>query len=420
MRRIIANALAVALLAGLLVVPAIAAALPAPPADGQKVDLGPDFWDAVFYTPYDYPVGSGTWYADGTLFNWSSQIYAGGVTVLDPHTTAQYWNAAGDTVVGRETFSVGIGTMPACPADAGYYFFHHQLTVPAGANPSLTTVAPEVPPSVLLYPKYHYGTAASTAVSPTSLYHNWGAIDATTLGAGRTRMKLTVRNDTANVVGPLVVSGAEKYQIGLVEYPLDTFEIVALEPEKAARLAPGDSTTFSARGLRATPAGATRLTPFSWVTVAPPLADTTIWRFRNKEKGTYFYTASESERNAVSAGMSATYQLEGPSYTIHSASSANNTPLYRFYNRKTGTHFYTANETERNSVATLGTATFTFEGIAYYVSAAAPLGSRPVWRFANTKTGTYFYTASSVEKTNVETTAASTYHLEGVAFNLAP
>src|SRR5262249_39360514 len=42
------------------------------------------------------------------------------------------------------------------------------------------------------------------------------------------------------------------------------------------------------------------------------------------------------------------------------------TPLYRFFNVLTGTHFYTINEAEKNTViATLPQ--FHFEGVAYYV-----------------------------------------------------
>jgi len=420
MRRIVANVVAAALLTGVLMAPSVAVALPAPPADGQKVDLGPDLWDVNTWVPYDYPVGSGTWYVDGVLANWSSQTYSSGVTVLDPHTTVQYWNTAGDTVIGYETFSVGIGVMPACPADGGYYFFHHQLNVPAGADPSLTRAAPEVLASDPSYPKYHYGTAASTAIPSMPLWHTWGVVDTTTLGSGRTRMKLTVRNDTAGFIGPLTVSGAEKYQFAGGDYPLDAFEITALDSGKAARLGPGESTTFSAYGLRPTPTSTVRLSPFSWVTVAAPLPNANVWRFYNRVTGTHFYTADPAEKANVIATLSAIYDSEGPAYSVHEASAANDTALHRFYNRKTGTHFYTADFAEKTLVENTMASTYTYEGVAYYVSDTAPAGATTVWRFYNMKTGTHFYTADPLEKANVEATLSSTYHLDGASFYLAP
>ena len=42
-------------------------------------------------------------------------------------------------------------------------------------------------------------------------------------------------------------------------------------------------------------------------------------------------------------------------------------PVYRFYNRLNGSHFYTTNETEKELVRTTMTSTHTFEGVGYYL-----------------------------------------------------
>ena len=54
---------------------------------------------------------------------------------------------------------------------------------------------------------------------------------------------------------------------------------------------------------------------------------------------------------------------------VYASATADNgyDPLYRFYNTRTGTHFYTASETERAAVTKL--VGFVAEGIAYYVDA---------------------------------------------------
>ncbi|MGB4441298.1 MAG: hypothetical protein WBJ62_03630, partial [Coriobacteriia bacterium] len=63
-------------------------------------------------------------------------------------------------------------------------------------------------------------------------------------------------------------------------------------------------------------------------------------------------------------------------------------------------------------------ATFNYEGPAYNVSSVAA-GNTPVYRFYNTKTGTHFYTASASEKANIQATLSGTYTYEGPAFYLA-
>ncbi len=68
-------------------------------------------------------------------------------------------------------------------------------------------------------------------------------------------------------------------------------------------------------------------------------------------------------------------------------------PLYRFYNKKNGSHFYTASLAERDSVIARYGSVYHYEGVAYDVSLVAA-GNQPVYRFYNKKNGSHFYTAS--------------------------
>lgn len=145
---------------------------------------------------------------------------------------------------------------------------------------------------------------------------------------------------------------------------------------------------------------------------------TPVYRFYNTKTGTHFYTASETEKATVQNTMGATYTFEGVAYNLETDNPLMNTPLYRFYNKVTGTHFYTASETEKNNVMATMAATFTYEGVAYNVSSTAA-GTTPVYRFYNVKTGTHFYTASESEKANIQATLSGTYTFEGAAFYLA-
>ena len=155
-------------------------------------------------------------------------------------------------------------------------------------------------------------------------------------------------------------------------------------------------------------------------TIGATFAPTTylpVYRFYNKKNGSHFYTASEAEKNNVQSKLSATYGYDGPAYK---ASSAYTTPLYRFYNKKNGSHFYTASESEKNSVIKNLGATYAYDGPAYDVTTAPAPGSAPVYRFFNKKNGSHFYTASVTEKAAVLRGLAATYKLEGPAFYVTP
>ena len=74
-----------------------------------------------------------------------------------------------------------------------------------------------------------------------------------------------------------------------------------------------------------------------------------LYRFYNIKKGVHFYTASEAEKNNVVAKLSSTYRLEGVAYSVSAAAVANSTPVHRFFNKKKGVHFYTADAAEKQN-----------------------------------------------------------------------
>jgi len=144
-----------------------------------------------------------------------------------------------------------------------------------------------------------------------------------------------------------------------------------------------------------------------------------VWRFYNMRSGTHFYTASEDEMLRVRAGLSRIYRFEGAAYHVNTANPSNGTPLYRFYNMRNGAHFYTASESEMLAVRARLFRTYRFEGEAYRVC-AVPAGATPVWRFYNARKGGHFYTASESEMQSVRERLSGTYRYEGPAYYLAP
>jgi hypothetical protein len=158
---------------------------------------------------------------------------------------------------------------------------------------------------------------------------------------------------------------------------------------------------------------------YPWIHVeAVRYAPLSVYRFYNLRTGTHFYTADPAERDTVINTLGWLYHLDGVAYAVNEGSPSNSSPLYRFYNMRTGTHFYTADLAEANNIiATMGS-TYHFDGPAYNVS-LSPDYAAPVWRFYDFRAGTHFYTADSLECDSIRFNLYHIYQYEGPAFNLA-
>lgn len=96
-----------------------------------------------------------------------------------------------------------------------------------------------------------------------------------------------------------------------------------------------------------------------------------VERFYVQDKGTYFYTISPVERDFVLQNLP-NYEFEPQeSFAAYAAPVPGVTaPVFRFYNRLAGTHFYTTSELERDSVIANLSNQYNYEGIGYHVDLA--------------------------------------------------
>jgi len=142
-----------------------------------------------------------------------------------------------------------------------------------------------------------------------------------------------------------------------------------------------------------------------------------VYRFYDARARSHFYTASDAEMLQVRQTLSSFMSYDGVAYTVDSASPAATQGLYRFYDVRSGAHFYTASDAERDSVMTRLSSVYRYEGVAYMVSAAPAAGAVPVYRFYNVQgEGSHFYTASAAERDSVIATLGSMFRYEGIAY----
>ena len=141
---------------------------------------------------------------------------------------------------------------------------------------------------------------------------------------------------------------------------------------------------------------------------------TPVNRFYNLSTGTHFYTISPTERDYVIAHYPV-FVYEGPVFTAYTTPVPGTVAVNRFYDVQTGTHFYTISPDEITYIKA-HYPQYLFEGPVYYVPpVAASDGRTALYRFYNNLTAAHFYTASSVERDHVIATYPQ-FVYEGIAY----
>ncbi len=140
-----------------------------------------------------------------------------------------------------------------------------------------------------------------------------------------------------------------------------------------------------------------------------------VYRFYNRTQGAHFYTISPHERNA-SIEENRNLNYEGIGFASSVSAGTNLAPVHRFLNRSTGTHFYTISEVERQRVQQSLGGIYSYEGVAWYGSPQTQQGWQPMYRFFNRSNGLHFYTASEAERNTVSQNTL--YQYEGVAYHV--
>ena len=183
----------------------------------------------------------------------------------------------------------------------------------------------------------------------------------------------------------------------------------------------GASVTLSVTGSRPgyEPAARTGVTEGNvrWASTPSLPASSPVYRFWSPKNQTHFYTMSAQERDVILATYPASiWTYEGERYQAFSTQVPGSVPLYRFWSPRLSGHFFTTNESEKDSVIRdYDDWTWTYEGIAYYVY---PIDSTvpntvPVARFWSPTNQHHFYTASAQEAEVVKGYPARIWTYEG-------
>jgi hypothetical protein len=131
--------------------------------------------------------------------------------------------------------------------------------------------------------------------------------------------------------------------------------------------------------------------------------------------GAYFFSIYPTEVTSALAG-NRNWKLEGPAFWASLATGTDLFPVHRFQNKQNGSYLYTIYETERADIAAYYSATFAYEGVAWYARQAPGTGWSPLYRFRNKTNGTYLFSAYESEKDAIVANYSDIFELEGIAY----
>ncbi len=173
----------------------------------------------------------------------------------------------------------------------------------------------------------------------------------------------------------------------------------------ATSVASGPTTGTSSSGNSIPPATTVQLT-----------GDTIgVWRFFDTTSGAQFLTGSTAERDAVMATRpDLTYEGLGLTGIATSANDPSATPIYRFFDSVHGTHFFTASQSEKDSIVA-ARPDLVQEQSTFDEHATQQAGDQAVYRFFDKTDGTHFFTANAGERATIQATRPD-MTFEGVAF----
>ncbi|RZL95602.1 MAG: serine protease [Variovorax sp.] len=152
---------------------------------------------------------------------------------------------------------------------------------------------------------------------------------------------------------------------------------------------------------------------FQWLGAPPGNVREPIYRLYNRRTQTHFYTPDPAERDRT-VQRSSEYSYDGIAFYAYASAGVASDPVYRFYNTRTGVHFYTINAAERANIRNT-LPWYSDEGMSWYASVSAQNQAVPMYRFYNTRTQTHFYTINATERDNIRQSSPQ-YSYEGVGY----
>ena len=234
------------------------------------------------------------------------------------------------------------------------------------------------------------------------------SISGTSGGIVSTDIQSTYSYKQGTSMAAPVVAGAVSLMLGL-DSDLQPAEIQTVLQQSAKQYRSLD--TFVEQGYFLDLEGA-----LSMVNSIDTLSNS-VFRLYNESIGKHLFSSNQGEIDILT-GQGGDWANEGISYTSPGLGTAK---VYRFYVTDQNRHFYTANESERNTIiASNSFSSWLYEGAAFncYSFSQKPDSALAVVRYLDISSGSHVYSTSSIEQSILDN--SGNYLNEGIAWYGSP
>lgn len=136
---------------------------------------------------------------------------------------------------------------------------------------------------------------------------------------------------------------------------------------------------------------------YQWLDNAASVSRSPVYRFYNSVSDSHFYTITQSERDAMLAANSPGVSYDGIRFYAYTSNPSALEPVYRFYNATRNTYFYTISQTERDLLIQLNPS-WSYQGVGWYANSATGSTNTALYRFYNASAGAHFFTTDTTER----------------------
>lgn len=141
-----------------------------------------------------------------------------------------------------------------------------------------------------------------------------------------------------------------------------------------------------------------------------------VYRFFNPSRGVHLFTNDLNEVNSIKQDL---YDLQFEGKVYDPVTGIGSTSLHRLYNPKAGYHLNTASDVEYKNILKHPEWGFIDEGLSFGVSTVKSAdASTPIYRFfrVGNGVGTHFFTSNEIERQSVLSHPEWGYQAEGIAW----
>lgn len=150
--------------------------------------------------------------------------------------------------------------------------------------------------------------------------------------------------------------------------------------------------------------GWSSLYPFQNINVSGGTEDyRPVYRHYSPTRGSHFYTTDLNESNTIRAQG---WNFEGIAWRV--SPNPNSKPVYRHYSPSRGRHFYTTSQNESSTIRPQG---WNYEGVAWYASETTT--SQPIYRHYSPTRRAHFYTKDLNESNIIRSQG---WNFEGIEY----